>query len=251
MWMTVGKRRFAITLADTETARAFAEMLPLTIELADLNSNEKHADLPRSLPSNATQPGTIRNGDLMLYGSRNLGCLLSGLRLVLLLHATRPRGRSLWPFTGARPTWGADRFLQYLEIQLMKAIPLNFVRRSSPRLRENIKATARGGFGRRLRRRESPPGGPRATATRCAPPCTIAAAQRDWLFQTHIARVRRGGVFAKTWLQSNATPIRAQPAGTSAPPSHAGNLEALLRCSSSFRSDCDRSTMGAASPRRR
>jgi hypothetical protein len=72
MWMTVGERRFAITLADTEAARAFAAMLPLTVDMADLNRNEKHADLPQSLPVNATRPGTIRNGDLMLYGSRTL-----------------------------------------------------------------------------------------------------------------------------------------------------------------------------------
>ena len=72
MWMTLGERRFAITLADTEAARAFAAMLPLTIDMADLNSNEKHADLPQSLPTNATRPGTIRSGDLMLYGSRTL-----------------------------------------------------------------------------------------------------------------------------------------------------------------------------------
>jgi hypothetical protein len=72
MWMTVGSRRFAITLADTEAARAFPAMLPLSIDMADLNSNEKHADLSQSLPTNASRPGSIRNGDLMLYGSRTL-----------------------------------------------------------------------------------------------------------------------------------------------------------------------------------
>ncbi|HIE5648488.1 TPA: cyclophilin-like fold protein [Stenotrophomonas maltophilia] len=72
MWMTVGERRFAITLADTEAAHAFAAMLPLTIDMADLNSNEKHAELPKALPTNASRPGTIRNGDLMLYGPRTL-----------------------------------------------------------------------------------------------------------------------------------------------------------------------------------
>ena len=72
MWMTVSERRFAITLADTEAARAFAAMLPLTIDMADLNSNEKHAELPKALPTNASRPGTIRNGDLMLYGSKTL-----------------------------------------------------------------------------------------------------------------------------------------------------------------------------------
>lgn len=72
MWMTVGERRFAITLADTEAARAFAAMLPLTIDMPDLNSNEKHAKLPKALPTSTIRPGTIRNGDLMLYGSQTL-----------------------------------------------------------------------------------------------------------------------------------------------------------------------------------
>ena len=72
MWMTVGERRFAITLADNDTASAFAALLPLTLNMAELNGNEKHADLPRALPMNASQPGTIRNGDLMLYGSNTL-----------------------------------------------------------------------------------------------------------------------------------------------------------------------------------
>jgi hypothetical protein len=40
--------------------------------MADLNGNEKHADLPTSLPTSASRPGAIRNGDLMLYGSDTL-----------------------------------------------------------------------------------------------------------------------------------------------------------------------------------
>lgn len=72
MWMTIAEQRFAITLADTEAARAFAAMLSLTIEMPDLNSNEKHAQLPRALPTSAIRPGTIRNGDLMLYGASTL-----------------------------------------------------------------------------------------------------------------------------------------------------------------------------------
>lgn len=72
MWMTVGERRFAITLTDNETARAFAQMLPLTLTMAELNGNEKYADLPKALPTKASRPGTVRNGDLMLYGSQTL-----------------------------------------------------------------------------------------------------------------------------------------------------------------------------------
>jgi hypothetical protein len=40
--------------------------------MAELNGNEKHAHLPQALPANASRPGTIRNGDLMLYGSDTL-----------------------------------------------------------------------------------------------------------------------------------------------------------------------------------
>jgi hypothetical protein len=72
MWMTVGERRFALTLTDNAAARAFAALLPLTLDMSDLNSNEKHARLPKALPADASRPGTIRNGDVMLYGKDTL-----------------------------------------------------------------------------------------------------------------------------------------------------------------------------------
>jgi hypothetical protein len=72
IWMTVGERRFAITLADNPAARAFAAMLPLKLDMPDLNANEKHVRLPKPLPAKASVPGTLRNGDLMLYGADTL-----------------------------------------------------------------------------------------------------------------------------------------------------------------------------------
>jgi len=72
MWMTVGERRFAITMSDNAAAHAFAALLPLTLDMSDLNDNEKKARLPKALPANASRPGTIRNGDLMLYGTDTL-----------------------------------------------------------------------------------------------------------------------------------------------------------------------------------
>ena len=72
IWMTVGERRFSITLADNEAARAFAALLPLTLDMPDLNGNEKHVKLPKALRVNASTPGTIRNGDLMLWGADTL-----------------------------------------------------------------------------------------------------------------------------------------------------------------------------------
>ena len=72
MWMSVGTQRFAVTVEDNPTARAFVQLLPLTLEMAELNGNEKHGRLPRSLPTNAMRPGTIRTGDVLLYGNDTL-----------------------------------------------------------------------------------------------------------------------------------------------------------------------------------
>jgi hypothetical protein len=70
--MTVGERRFPITLADNEAARSFAALLPITLDMPDLNGNEKHAKLPKALPQRAVTPGTIHAGDLMLWGADTL-----------------------------------------------------------------------------------------------------------------------------------------------------------------------------------
>lgn len=72
MWITIAERRFAITLADNPAARAFAAQFPMTLDMEELNGNEKMFDLPTALPQNPSRPGTIRNGDLMLYGARTL-----------------------------------------------------------------------------------------------------------------------------------------------------------------------------------
>ncbi|HEC74391.1 MAG TPA: hypothetical protein ENI26_08465 [Methylophaga aminisulfidivorans] len=72
MWLTIGQRQFAVTLADTEAAREFESMLPLCLDMDDLNRNEKHANLPKALPTETIEPKTIKKGDLMLWGSRTL-----------------------------------------------------------------------------------------------------------------------------------------------------------------------------------
>lgn len=72
MWMTVGEQRFTITLTDSAAAQALVGLLPLTLEMSDLNRNEKYATLPQTLPAKASRPGTIRNGDVMLYDTDTL-----------------------------------------------------------------------------------------------------------------------------------------------------------------------------------
>lgn len=65
----VGNKTFTATLADSETGRAFAQLLPITITMNELNGNEKYHYLDSSLPTDSYQPGTIQAGDLMLYGN--------------------------------------------------------------------------------------------------------------------------------------------------------------------------------------
>jgi hypothetical protein len=72
MRITVGTSTFSATLQSNATANAFRESLPITLTMSELNNNEKYADLEGSLPTNASNPGTIQNGDLMLYGSSTL-----------------------------------------------------------------------------------------------------------------------------------------------------------------------------------
>jgi hypothetical protein len=70
--ITVNSQTFTATLMENNSAKAFKEMLPMTINMRELNSNEKYYDLPNSLPTNSSNPQTIKNGDLMLYGSKTL-----------------------------------------------------------------------------------------------------------------------------------------------------------------------------------
>ena len=65
----VGTKTFTATLADSETGKAFAALLPLTVTMNELNGNEKYHYLSSSLPTAAYQLGTIHAGDLMLYGN--------------------------------------------------------------------------------------------------------------------------------------------------------------------------------------
>ena len=67
--ITVGAQTFTAELCDNETARAFAALLPLELNMSELNGNEKYFYLNSSLPTDASRPDGIHTGDLMLYGS--------------------------------------------------------------------------------------------------------------------------------------------------------------------------------------
>jgi len=70
--ITISTNIFIATLYDNATAKAFKARLPMTISMTELNGDEKYFDLPERLPTNASNPGTIQTGDLMLFGSKTL-----------------------------------------------------------------------------------------------------------------------------------------------------------------------------------
>ena len=72
MKIKIGSRTFTATLYDNPTATRLKAMLPLTLDMTELNGNEKYFHLSSRLPTDAVEPGTIRNGDLMLWGADSL-----------------------------------------------------------------------------------------------------------------------------------------------------------------------------------
>ncbi|MCI0747242.1 MAG: hypothetical protein L0Y58_17700 [Verrucomicrobia subdivision 3 bacterium] len=72
MRIKIGSSNFVATLDDNPTTAAFKAMLPLTVEMQELNGNEKLYRLPNKLPTKSSNPGKIENGDLMLYGANTV-----------------------------------------------------------------------------------------------------------------------------------------------------------------------------------
>lgn len=62
-------KAFEALLFDHDAARALAQQLPMTVNMKELNGNEKYYDLPAPLPESAERIGELHAGDLMLFGS--------------------------------------------------------------------------------------------------------------------------------------------------------------------------------------
>ena len=67
--ISVNGQNFSLRLEDNPSARAFAEKLPLEVEMQELNGNEKYFYLDSDLPSDSERVKQIHAGDLMLFGS--------------------------------------------------------------------------------------------------------------------------------------------------------------------------------------
>jgi len=78
MKIIIGSAVFTATLNNNATATAFKAMLPLTINMSELNGNEKFYYFSTTLPTNASSGGNIQVGDLMLYGNNCLVLFYEG-----------------------------------------------------------------------------------------------------------------------------------------------------------------------------
>lgn len=72
MKIKIGSNVFNATLFNNPTVTAFKAMLPLTLEMDELNGNEKKYDFSNALPTDSSNPKKINNGDLMLWGDKTL-----------------------------------------------------------------------------------------------------------------------------------------------------------------------------------
>ena len=72
MRIKIGSKTFTATLEDNPTVAKLKRLLPMSLEMTELNGNEKYYHLSERLPTDSISPGTIQNGDIMLYGDNSL-----------------------------------------------------------------------------------------------------------------------------------------------------------------------------------
>ena len=68
----IDKKEYTINLEENETAKEFVNILPLELNMNELNGNEKYIYLDTTLPTNSSNPKRINVGDVMLYGDNCL-----------------------------------------------------------------------------------------------------------------------------------------------------------------------------------
>ena len=70
--LTVNNKIFSATLENNETTRELISMFPMTLNMSELNSNEKDNYLDTDLTTNSSRQSRINAGDIKLYGSNCL-----------------------------------------------------------------------------------------------------------------------------------------------------------------------------------
>lgn len=68
MNLTINDVSLTATLENNTTVKALLNLLPLEIDMSELNGNEKFYYLSETLPTNLENVESIQAGDIMLYG---------------------------------------------------------------------------------------------------------------------------------------------------------------------------------------
>ena len=68
----IGTKVFVATLFENETAKEFKRMLPISLNMIDLNKNEKYFHFSKNFSMDKFSPKMINSGDLMLWNDNSL-----------------------------------------------------------------------------------------------------------------------------------------------------------------------------------
>lgn len=68
----INDKEYIINLEDNETTKALINLLPLELNMNELNGNEKYVNLDNNLPTNSSNPNHINTGDVMLFSDNCL-----------------------------------------------------------------------------------------------------------------------------------------------------------------------------------
>jgi len=69
MHVVIKTRTFQVELEANATVDALKSLLPMKLQMEDLNANEKFCYLNKALPTSSVHPQKIHAGDIMLYGN--------------------------------------------------------------------------------------------------------------------------------------------------------------------------------------
>ena len=69
MKITILDTTFSADLENNRTVEEFIKLLPMTINMSELNGNEKYYYLDVELPTHTQRVGQINAGDIMLWGN--------------------------------------------------------------------------------------------------------------------------------------------------------------------------------------
>ena len=70
--ISINNREYSVDLEDNDTVKELLKLLPINMNMTDLNNNEKYIYLDNTFTTNSFNPKRIEKGDIYLYGNNCL-----------------------------------------------------------------------------------------------------------------------------------------------------------------------------------